>query len=137
MGWAVILPGMAATHVLGFLLYGQRERWRHAVVLGALAIVVPFGLQMAGVIPPSYGFRDGAVTIYPRITNFPPAGTLAFLLLASVGLIVAPAVIASRVRASLARAEERLFMQSWMLKHLVPDQARTAATVPGPPSTSA
>ena len=63
---------------------------------------------------------------------------LVFLLLASVGLIVAPAIIASRVRASLARAEERLFMQSWMLKHLVPDQARSAASVrPGPPSTSA
>src|SRR6185369_11448255 len=47
MGWAVILPGMAATHVLGFLLYGQSERWRLAVALGALAIVTPFALQVA------------------------------------------------------------------------------------------
>ena len=138
MGWAVILPGMAATHVLGFLLYGQRERWRLAVFLGALSIVVPFVLQIAGVLPPSYTFHDGALVVLPRMTNFPPAGTLAFLLLASVGLIVAPAVIVSRVRASLARAEERLFMQTWMLRHLVPDQARTAASVvPGPPSTMA
>ncbi len=138
MGWAVILPGMAATHVLGYLLYGERERWRHAVVLGALSIILPFGLQIAGVMPASYEFTDGKLMVLPRITNFPPAGTLAFLLLASVGLIVAPAIIASRVRASLARAEERLFMQSWMLKHLVPDQARSAASVrPGPPSTSA
>ncbi len=138
MGWAIILPGMAATHVLGYLLYGQRERWTHAVALGALSIIVPFGLQIAGVIPPSYEFTDGKFMVLPRITNFPPAGTLAFLLLASVGLIVAPAIIASRVRASLAKAEERLFMQSWMLKHLVPDHARNAASVrPGPPSTSA
>ena len=138
MGWAVILPGMAATHVLGFLLYGQRERWRSAVALGVLSIVVPFALQVAGVLPPSYGFHEGALLVYPRMTSFPPAGTQAFLLLASVGLIVAPAVIASRVRGSLAKAEERLFMQSWMLRHLVPDQARNAASVvPGPPSTSA
>ena len=138
MGWAVILPGMAATHVLGYLLYGERERWRHAVALGALSIILPFALQIAGVMPASYEFTDGKLMVLPRITNFPPAGTLAFLLLASVGLIVAPAIIASRVRASLARAEERLFMQSWMLKHLVPDQARSAASVrPGPPSTSA
>ena len=76
--------------------------------------------------------------VLPRVTSFPPAGTLAFLLLASVGVIVAPALIASRVRSSLTRAEERLFMQSWMLKRLVPDQARSAASVmPGPPSTSA
>jgi serine/threonine protein kinase len=137
LGWAVILPGMAATHVLGFLLYGQRERWKHAVGLGVLAILVPFGLQVAGVIPPSYGFQDGALVVFPRITNFPPAGTLAFLLLASIGLIVAPAVIVSRVRGSLARAEERLFMQSWMLRHLVPNQARSATSiVPGPPSTT-
>ena len=137
MGWAVILPGMAATHVLGFMLYGQPERWRLAVALGALAIVAPFVLQMAGVLPPSYGFHNGALLVFPRMTSFPPAGTQAFLLLASVGLIVAPAVIVSRVRGSLARAEERLFMQSWMLRHLVPDQARNATSVVPPPSTSA
>ncbi len=138
MGWAVILPGMAATHVLGFLLYGEKEHWRKAIALGALSVVVPFALQLAGVLPASYGFQEGALVVLPRVTSFPPAGTLAFLLIASVGVIVAPALIASRVRSSLTRAEERLFMQSWMLKRLVPDQARSAASVmPGPPSTSA
>jgi tRNA A-37 threonylcarbamoyl transferase component Bud32 len=138
MGWAVILPGMAATHVLGFLLYGEKEHWRKAIALGALSVVAPFVLQMTGVLPASYGFREGALVVLPRVTSFPPAGTLAFLFLASVGVVIAPALIATRVRSTLTRAEERLFMQSWMLKHLVPDQARNAASVlPGPPSTSA
>jgi eukaryotic-like serine/threonine-protein kinase len=138
MGWAIILPGMAATHVLGFLLYGEKEHWRKAIALGAVSVIAPFLLQVTGVLPASYGFHEGALVVLPRVTSFPPAGTLAFLLLASLGVVVAPALIASRVRSSLTRAEERLFMQSWMLRHLVPDQARNAASVlPGPPSTTA
>ncbi|MEZ4309806.1 MAG: serine/threonine-protein kinase [Polyangiaceae bacterium] len=138
LGWAVLIPGMAAAHVLGFLLYGQQQHWGRAIAVAAASVVLPFVLQVTGVVPSSYGFHDGNLIVMPHITSFPPAGTLAFLLLASLGMIVAPAVIASRVRTSLARAEERLFMQSWMLRHLVPDQARTAASVlPGPPSQSA
>ncbi|MBK8257526.1 MAG: protein kinase [Polyangiaceae bacterium] len=138
MGWAVLVPGMAATHVLGYLLYGQREHWRRAISVGALSILLPFALQATHLLPPSYAFQEGSMVMLPRVTGFPPAGTLAYLVIASVAVVVAPALIASRVRMSLQKAEERLFMQSWMLKHLVPDQARNAANVmPGPPSTSA
>jgi hypothetical protein len=53
--------------------------------------------------------------------------TQIYLLLTSLGAIIAPTVVIARLRDTLEAAEERAFMHAWTLQNLVPGRARAAA----------
>jgi eukaryotic-like serine/threonine-protein kinase len=127
MGWAIVVPGLAAVHTVGFILYGDRKFQPAALALGALAVIVPFVLQEAGWIQRAYLFEGDRMIVLPRMTGLPVVRTQIYLLLASLAAIVGPSVLISRLRASLEAAEERAFMQAWTMQNLVPERAREAA----------
>jgi serine/threonine-protein kinase len=127
VGWAIVVPGLAAVHTVGFIVYGDRRLQPAALALGALAVIVPFALQEAGVLPPAYAFQQGNMVVLPHMTGLPPVRTQIYLLLSSLGAIIAPTVVISRLRDSLEAAEERAFMHAWTLQNLIPGRARAAA----------
>ncbi len=127
MGWAIVVPGLAAVHTVGFIVSGDKKFQPAALALGALAVIVPFALQEAGWIQRAYLFEGDRMIVIPRMTGLPPVRTQVFLLLSSLAAIVTPTVVISRLRDSLEAAEERAFMQAWTLQHLVPGRAREAA----------
>ncbi|APR82435.1 Serine/threonine protein kinase [Minicystis rosea] len=127
LGWAVVVPGLAAVHTVGFMLYGEKKYQPAALVLGVLAVMVPFVLQEAGVLPRAYLFEGDRMIILPRMTGLPPVRTQVYLVLASLAAIVAPTLVISRLRDTLESAEERAFMHAWTLQNLVPGRAREAA----------
>jgi serine/threonine-protein kinase len=127
MGWAIVVPGLAAVHTVGFVLYGSKKLQPVALALGALAVIVPFALQESGWLPPAYAFEDGRMIVLPHMTGLPPVRTQIYLLLTSIGAIIAPTVVIARLRDTLEAAEERAFMHAWTLQHLVPGRAREAA----------
>jgi serine/threonine protein kinase len=127
MGWAILVPGIAAVHTLGYVVYGERRFQTPALVLGVLTVVVPFLLQTFGVLPSPYVFDNGKLTVIPLMTEFPELRTEVYLLLASIAVIVAPTLVLSRVRATLNAAEEKAFLHTWNLQRLVPGEARQAA----------
>lgn len=107
----VILPGIACASTVIYALH-QRPRWIPlCLALGCGAVVAPLVLQYAGVLAPSYAFSDGGITILPNVTNYPKVATMAALIAAALGIIVAPVVAITSVRRSLAEAEQRLHMQ--------------------------
>jgi len=61
----------------------------------------------------------------------PPMQTNAFLLIASLALIITGSTILARFRNTLTNVEERLHTQTWQLRQLVPEEARKAS-VPTP-----
>ena len=129
MGWAIVVPGLAAVHTVGFVLYGEKKLVGPAIVLGVLTVLVPFALQALGVLPAPYVFEDERMVVLPLMTGLPAEGTKVYLLLASLAVIVAPTIVISRLRDSLARAEERAFMHAWKLQHLLPGRTRDAAAM--------
>jgi eukaryotic-like serine/threonine-protein kinase len=129
MGWAIVLPGIAAVHTLGYLLHGEKRLVAPAIVLGVLTVLVPFALQSLGVLPAPYAFEGGRMVVLPLMTALPPEGTKVYLLLASVAVIVAPTIVITRMRDALARAEERAFLHAWNLQRLLPGRTRDAAAM--------
>jgi hypothetical protein len=127
MGWAIVVPGLAAVHTVGFILNGEKRYQPAALALGALAVIVPFVLQEAGWLPRAYLFEGDRMIVLPRMTALPHVRTQVYLLLASLAAIVTPTVVISRLRDSLEAAQERAFMQAWTMQHLVPGRAREAA----------
>jgi serine/threonine-protein kinase len=127
MGWAIVVPGLAAVHTVGFMLYGEKRHQPAALVLGVLSVMVPFALQEAGWLQSPYVFEGDRMVVLPRMTGLPPVRTQIYLVLASLAAIVAPTLVISRLRDTLETAEERAFMHAWSLQNLVPARARAAA----------
>ncbi|MBW2522797.1 MAG: protein kinase [Deltaproteobacteria bacterium] len=97
------------------------------MVTGALAVVVPFALQQLGLIPPSYAFEGGVITILPLAMEFPPVPSQLFLVGASLVIIVAPLYVIGSAIDRLVRAERHLFGQAYNLRELMPAAARDEA----------
>jgi hypothetical protein len=129
VGWAIVVPGLAAVHTVGFILYGDKRLQPAALALGALAVIVPFLLQETGWIPRAYLFENDRMVVVPWMTGLPAVRTQIYLLLASLAGIITPTVVISRMRDSLEAAEERAFMQAWTLQHLMPGRSREAAVL--------
>ena len=127
MGWAIVVPGLAAVHTVGFILHGEKRLQPAALVLGVLAVIVPFVLQESGVLPRAYLFQVDRMTVLPLMTGLPPVRTQLYLVLSSLAAIVVPTVVISRLRDTLEMAEERAFMHAWTLQNLLPGRAREAA----------
>jgi hypothetical protein len=127
MGWAIVLPGLAAVHTFSFVLAGDKKLQPAALALGALSVIVPFVLQESGLLARAYLFEGDRMMVLPRMTGLPPVRTQIYLLLSSLALIVMPTVAISRLRDTLEAAEERAFLHAWTLQHLLPGRARDAA----------
>ena len=122
MGPFFLLPGIAATSA-GASIVGIRanpQTRRGLLYLGLLSVFVPAGLQLAGVIPASYAFEDGALKILPAMIQFEAVPTLLFL--AGVAALQITAMIHAVGGATerLVHAERMNFAQAWRLRKLIP-----------------
>ncbi len=110
-----------------------RAAFRAAVIAtGVAAIVGSYGAELAGLVPPSYAFHDGAMTILPRGVTLSALPTTVALVVASVFMVIVPGVLMGRLQAILLRAEQRSFLQSWRLKNLIPTSAPEARAAGAP-----
>ncbi|MFT3773771.1 MAG: serine/threonine-protein kinase [Minicystis sp.] len=124
----VLVPGQAATNTMFFAMSADKRGRMVVILLGVLAITIPFALEMAGVLPPAYTFHAGLWQVMPRATELPAVQTTLCLLLTSVAMVIVPALMVGRMRDALAAAERRQFLQAWHLRQLVPNEARGALT---------
>jgi hypothetical protein len=120
-----IVPTLVASHVLVHAIHISKQSTRTIVIIiCSLAILLPLGLEIIGVLPPSYEFRDGVMVILPRMHNFTPTGSLAFLALFALGHIVAMSVVIGNFRDTLQEAENKLRMTTWQFEQLIPENGR-------------
>jgi serine/threonine-protein kinase len=122
----ILVPGQAATNTMYFAMSADRRGRRVVILAGVLAVVAPFALELLGIVPRSTFFVDGQIHILPRATQLPELEASVFLLLTSVAMVVIPGLMIGRMRDALAAAEQRLVLQAWNLRQLVPTEARGA-----------
>jgi serine/threonine-protein kinase len=123
----VIVPTLAA---IGSMLMHMSPYPRGrvlVVILNCLAIALPAVLQILGVLPASYVFANDTIVIKPWMLGFPSVPTQVFLLENSVVLVIAASVMLARVRNTLTGIEEQMYVHTWQLRQLVPEQARPAS----------
>ncbi|UQA58301.1 serine/threonine-protein kinase [Polyangium aurulentum] len=129
------LPMLISSFTFAFAMT-HSGRFRAAIMgTGCLALVLPLGLELCGILPRSYAFRDGAMLILPPGASLPEIPTLVGLAVSSMFMIVGPTLLMGRVQRALRRAEVRSATQAWHLRQLVPAEARKPATT-RPPSPS-
>jgi eukaryotic-like serine/threonine-protein kinase len=120
-----LIPGMAAILTMASSFNTNTSAARTLVIgIGVLAVLVPLGLELVGLLPPSYDFRDGALIILPRMHYFSPGPTMLFLSYIALSHIVSVSVLVGRLNEARMDAIEKAHKQSWQLKQLVSDDAR-------------
>ncbi|MDI1446361.1 protein kinase [Polyangium sp. 6x1] len=126
LGPFILTPTAAATTTIWFTLHAERrERWIVAL-LGGLAILVPFLLELVGFLPRSFSFEAGHLVLHARTVRLAHPGTTLALLYASVTFTVLQPVLLGGLREALSAAERKLFLQAWHLRQLAPAAASRA-----------
>ena len=133
-GPLLFVPGLFTAFTFGYCMTNRAGYRLAVIVTGVLAILISFGAELVGIVPPSYAFHDGAMTILPRGVTLSPFPTIVALLVSSVFMVIVPGVLMGRLQGVLRHAEERAFLQTWRLRNLLPDEA--AGLAPGPESTT-
>jgi serine/threonine-protein kinase len=98
------------------------------VLLGSVAVEVLGSLvrEVGARIPPSYefGVDHRSMTIIARAVELSYGPTVAALTAGAFLLIVGPALMMGQQQEVLRKVERRSALQTWHLKHLLPDEAQ-------------
>jgi eukaryotic-like serine/threonine-protein kinase len=125
----VLVPSIMVACMLPIAVSTRADRSKRSLLLvfGAVGLVVPFALQFLGVLPASYAFSGGVITIQPWAVNFPGSSVALLLLAEALAVLIVPMLVIGRSIDALVSAERRVFAQAWTLRQLMPDEARGAA----------
>lgn len=119
-----LVPGLAAMATMAASFTIQSRSAQVLVIgIGALAILVPLGLEVLGLLPPSYAFTEDGLLILPRMHDFPEQATVAFLCYMGLGQIITISSMMARLHDARSRAALKLHKQTWQLKHLVSEDS--------------
>lgn len=125
-GALVLTPSLVVANTL-VLDLARLRRYRWIVLcFGASCVLVPFALERLGILPQSYLFGDGYITILPVIRELPERQVRIGLFVASLMIIIVPTLFVWRTSDALSALRKRLYMQNWRLSRLVPDDAAHA-----------
>ncbi len=133
-GTYLLFPGFLTATVAGFTLSARRDRLIWPLAAGLVTLAAGMIAEWAGLFAPITRFVGGVMTIESPAVHLPQLPTTLFLALTFVGMVGWPAYMIFRMRKQLDRAEERLVLQSWQLRQLVPDEAHGALATPAPPA---
>jgi eukaryotic-like serine/threonine-protein kinase len=100
-----------------------RRQGTTLLALACLSIVVPFGLEWAGVLPAAYELRGDAILIFPLAFGFPELYTRLALVGGALATVVLPGLTVWHGSQAIMRARERAHTQAWQLQQLVPSEA--------------
>ncbi len=128
-GPLVILPSFTMAVAMVYALYPVRAVQRTALIA---MCAVPLGalfLEWNHFIPASYVFRNDAMVVVPQMVALPAGPTLGLATAITTFLLLAAVTIVRRVGNALAAAEQKLAIQSWQFRQLVPERARPRVTL--------
>jgi eukaryotic-like serine/threonine-protein kinase len=132
----LLLPALLVANSVAFAVASVDMRRRFVLTVAVLGFVVPVALELCGVVRASYAFHGGSMNILPLNTSLPEIPTLVLLSVMTLSTIVCAVVFVDRVRRALDRAEQRLHLQAWQLRQLVPEAAKGAGEVALPKSAA-
>ena len=118
-GPLMLVPGLVIASAVQLQLHPRPRHRIGAIVACCVALVLAFGLEVSGLVQPSYAVTGDGILIHARMLELPVAG-IWFLGMASLVTMVTPSVFAYRTRTELTAAEERLHVQAWQLAQIVP-----------------
>jgi serine/threonine-protein kinase len=131
-GPLILVPTIAAAITTGNVVAAPRSMRPWLTALGCATILVPLALELLGIVPSGYLFENGTMIVLPRELELRKWSSLVFLTVTAIGLVLTSALFVWRLRNALDAAEERLVVQSWQLRQLVPKAAHGGMSRPPP-----
>ncbi len=122
VGPFIVLPTMAMGLSVGTVLFPRVTHNVVAIAAGLVGILVPYALEWVGILPRSMRFVGGVIEILPNSASFSEIPTVAYILFGSTVPLVAVCVYLTRIRDRLRDAEERLRLQAWQLRQILPKE---------------
>lgn len=128
------LPGFAVIYGMMFVLVPpDRSRRGVVMLLALLTILGPAALTWAGLLPAPYEIGGDRIVIHAGMLGFSPFFAQLFLLVSTLSVVVTACLMTARVHDALAQAQERLHVQAWQLRQMLPNEARGATARPDCP----
>ena len=127
-GPLIVTPTALSVNALVFFVSNERALRRPMLAMAAIGVVLPLGLELTGLLPPSFRFEDGNLVLLPRALPF-DATSLFVLACAFVATVVLGTVTLGPFRDDLDRAVLESRVLAWQLRQFVPTKK---STVPPP-----
>jgi eukaryotic-like serine/threonine-protein kinase len=100
-------------------LTSSRAQIAPIVITGVATIAIPFALELAHVLSPSYVFSDAMMCVVPHLAFFRETPTLVTFAVVSIGTICAVTTVCARIFATHLDAARRLRLHEWYLRRLI------------------
>ncbi|MCB9713713.1 MAG: protein kinase [Myxococcales bacterium] len=123
-GPLVLVPGLAATNTAAVVVHAPVRRRVFYLLAAAAAVLMPLSAELVGLLPTSYHFVEGTMTIMPQMVELPGLPTMVFLVTATLTAVVVPPLLLARTRDGLRVAERQLAVHAWQMEQLLPRAAR-------------
>jgi serine/threonine-protein kinase len=121
-GPLVVIPSFCLMNAVVFQLYLERNRYV-MVASAAVPIALPVVLVWLGVLPSAYDFSSSGMTIVSRMLDFHDrAPTVLLLLVFNLSALLVTGVVVARDRASLLASEQKLILNAWQLRQILPKE---------------
>ena len=97
------------------------HRYRNLVLASTSLLVVGMvALEYLRILPPSYIFHDGMMTIVPHLSNLVEGPCVAMLLIVSLASIILPALSMGQLPQRAHELHRQNLLQNWQLSQLIP-----------------
>ncbi len=116
----VAISMMALALGAGLALFPQKTRTEAAVAAMLVGIILPFALEWIGVLTPTFHIIGDTIVIDGRVAHFREVPFLAWFFVATILPGVATCVYLAHVRDRLSEAEQRIRLQAWQLRQILP-----------------
>ncbi len=121
LGPFLVLPTASVVNTTAYAIHVSRARRPYVFAFGLLSFLVPVGLELAGLVPASFRSTDGGLLLVPRALDFPPAITIAVVVVIQVIALILAAFAIGIVRDYIDGTERKTYTYAWHLREFVPD----------------
>ncbi len=123
LGPFVIMPTMAVGASLILAMSATRRERRIGAIVFAAGGLLPYVVEILGVVPRAYTFEPGRIVVAARAAALPHWPTMGAMAYSTVAWTLLTIMLVGRMRDALAALERRQFLQAWYLRQLFPASA--------------
>jgi hypothetical protein len=116
----ITVPGVVTLTTVTFLLLGKRAWHVPTIAIGAVGLVAPYLLEVAGLIEPTTTFFLGEMRISSPVVELRPASSALALAAGTIVLFGVLCLAARYLQRVLLANARRNALQQWKLSSLVP-----------------
>jgi serine/threonine-protein kinase len=126
------VPLLAIGSIAAFTAFPMLRKPITIVVVHLAAVAIPLGLEWAGALPRTFTIHGNAIQIQPWALDISGANLVVLALVAFAIQAVTTALLITVQRGAQEAAQHQVHVQSWHLRQLLPERARTPATTVPP-----